>query len=336
MKSYVSRCSHVRKELPSVSQLFRTSCQGSSVSDSEYPPLLFVMFINDLPHALTEAKVALYADDTAIFYSSNNIENVQSVLSREIESVATWLSDNQLTLNLSKPKTMTFGSRQKIAKNGTLDIDFSGKKLENVKTFKYLGVHMDENLTWEEHVNVVCKKASKRIGLLKRISKFLDFSSKKLLYNSLILPIFDYCDVIWGNCAKCLSDRVQLLQNRAGRVVLGVRGLYRDTHISDLLTSLKWDRLDKRRKFHLDCCMFRSINSGPPSLKNMFKYVNNTHAYSTRSSTASLLSLPRCRLVIGQRSFGYRGAVSFNNLPSSLRDSQSILHFKRSYKTFVQ
>ena len=88
---------------------------------------------------------------------------------------------------------MTFGSRQNLAK-GKLQLAYAGQPIENVSKFKYLGVTVDENLCWNNHIDDISNKISRRLGVLKRVSSLLDINTAKLLFNSLILPIFDYCD----------------------------------------------------------------------------------------------------------------------------------------------
>ena len=296
-------------------------------------PLLFIMYINDLPQCVTNGKVALYADDTAVFYSAKNIHEVQRILEGQLSNVSQWLSENQLTLNLSKTKSMTIGSRQILAK-GKLNLNLRGSSIENVESFKYLGVLLDERLTWDQHVDFLCKKVSKRLGVLRRASEFLDIPSRKLLYYALILPIFDYCDVVWGNCSITLSNRTQVLQNRAGRLILGIRGLYRDTPVEHILDSLGWVKLDARRKFHLDFITFKILQCGPTYLADKFTRVSHIHSHRTRATANSMFYIPRFKSSTGQRSFIFRATMSFNQLPQSVRQAPSKQTFRSLYHSW--
>ena len=102
-------------------------------------PLLFTLYINDLPGVTSKCKVILYADDTALIYSHKSKDAIQDVLSTELCKVKNWLDLNKLTLNAKKTKSMLFGSQQLLAKSGTLDIKICGENVEQVKVFKYLG-----------------------------------------------------------------------------------------------------------------------------------------------------------------------------------------------------
>ena len=128
------------------------------------------------------------------------------------------------------------------------------------------------------------------------------------------------------------SGNLQPLQNRAGRIILGVRGAYRDTPVSNILENLGWVNLESRREYHISLMMFKIINLGPPYLRNRITYVRETHSYSTRNSLNSLLKVPKFRSKTGQRSFIYRGSNAFNRLAPSVRESNSISQFKTNYR----
>ena len=102
--------------------------------------------------------------------------------------------------------------------------------------YKYLGVTVDCNISWAPHVHdKVCKKASSRLGILKRIIPYLSKPTAKLVYNTTIAPIFDYCGVVWDTCSDTTATKVQQLQNRAARQILGVNnGTPSDSALSQL------------------------------------------------------------------------------------------------------
>ena len=94
--------------------------------------------------------------------------------------------------------------------------------IEIVPSFKYLGLHFDQYLSWNFHVDQITKSVTKYIGLFCRIRKYLSQESLKILHNSILLPRIDYCDVVWGNCSKYLRDRIERLQTRSARAILRV------------------------------------------------------------------------------------------------------------------
>ena len=166
-------------------------------------------------------KLVLYADDTAIFVSGKNIEDIQGKLNSDLERISAWLYANKLTLNAKKTKTMLFGTNQRLARLDTeLSVTAGDIELEQVPCFKYLGLHFDPVLNWKQHTEFTSKKISQRIGVLKRTRNCLTTDTANLLYKSLILPIISYGDTVWSKGVKANLVRLQRLQNRAGRVVL--------------------------------------------------------------------------------------------------------------------
>ena len=129
-------------------------------------PLLFIIYINDLSTYLSETKTSLYADDTAIYCSSVSAVEVVLSLRMDLSMVTEWLRANKLTLNTSKTKYMFIGSKPLVSKIADQNISMGGASLERVQVFKYLGLWLDENLTFDFHVNKVYNKACQRLGAI--------------------------------------------------------------------------------------------------------------------------------------------------------------------------
>ena len=152
----------------------------------------------------------MYADDTHLTYADNDICSLEASLNQDLLNINNWLLANKLTLNMTKTEFMLIGSRQKLNSLSVLpDLEINGTQFNRVDFTKSLGVLIDENLTWSNHINAISKKNSSGIGSIKRISRC----------HGLVQSHFDYCSVVWGNCAKTLSDKLQRLQNRAVRVL---------------------------------------------------------------------------------------------------------------------
>ena len=163
--------------------------------------LLFLIYINDLPNCLLSSQPRMYADDTHLTFSSNDIIAIDEILNRNLESVNNWLISNKLTLNATKTEFMSIGSRQRL---NTLPrpphLTIGGVPVNQVSTAKSLGVYVDENLSWGSHIEKLIKKVASGVGALKRIRSFVPFETMKLFFNVLVRPHFDYCSVVWGDC----------------------------------------------------------------------------------------------------------------------------------------
>ena len=120
-------------------------------------------------------------------------------------------------------------------------VTFKNKPLKRYRSFKCLGVELDEHLSWEVHINAICKKVGAGIGVLKRTKPFVPNETLHIIYKALILPYFDYCSPLWDNCGIVLKEKLQRFQNRAARVLTGVSY---DTNSSELLERLNWKNLE--------------------------------------------------------------------------------------------
>jgi len=200
-------------------------------------PLLFTIYINNLPKVTQNSKVVLYADDTVLFVASKDIKEVENSLSKDLIAVNKWLYKNKLTLNVKKTKCMVFGSSTKLNKTEKLNITCGNSILEQVSLFKYLGLWFDPNLTWAAHIDKICSKVSQRIGILYRTRSYINPGIANKIYKALILPVMYYGDIIWSTGVMSNIARVKRLQNRAGRIILRCN---RRTHKTDIHKSLNW------------------------------------------------------------------------------------------------
>ena len=164
-------------------------------------PLLFILFVNDFPSVVNSSEVDLYADDTTICAAGKTVSAIKNVLNSDLVKVQAWLNINRLILNTDKTVCMLVTTKQKSAKiNKNLNININGTQIEQVSCAKLLGVWLDEHLCWDKCINTISKKLSQKLGILKRVKKFLPSNSLMLIYNSLVLPHFDYGSVVWGGC----------------------------------------------------------------------------------------------------------------------------------------
>ena len=162
-------------------------------------PLLFLIYANDSPLSPIHCEISLYADDTVIYYSSGNAHDIENRINSDLERLCKWFDNNLLTLNISKCKFIIYGSSCKLIKFKNVSISVNDIPLSKTNSFKYLGVTIQQNLTWSEHIDNIGKKVNQRLGLIRRIKHLLPFQARLTLYNSLVLPLFDYNDIIWGD-----------------------------------------------------------------------------------------------------------------------------------------
>ena len=288
-------------------------------------PLLFLVFVNDLPTCLQHCELVMYADDTVIYYSGS-LKNVEHCINSDLSRLAVWFSDNRLTLNIPKSKFMVFGTAQSANFKSAQAIcaQLNGTALERTKNFKYLGVIVNENMSWADQVDLISKKINQRIGVIRRVSKIVPLDSRVTLYNSLVAPLFDYGDIIWGDKNnETLMKDLQLLQNKAAKTVLDRPP---SSSASDALRSLNMKPLSERRKLHrLITVYIKCLNNGI-DFDFDFKLNSSYHNYNTRSKNN--LHLKNTRTNFGQQRFVYQAANEWNNLEINIRKSSSLVQFK--------
>jgi len=295
-------------------------------------PLLFTIFINDLPLVVSNrTKINLYADDTAIFYASKDIQEINAYLNIDLAGIDLWMERNNLTLNAKKTQAILFCSIHKVKKTNDLELYLKESRLENVNQCKYLGLIFDQTLKWDAHINQICRNVSKYIGLFYRIREWLSADHLNTIYKALVLPRLSYCDVVWGNCNLALQDKMERLQNRAGRAILKVPVRTSSSLVRD---KLGWIELADRRHNNLCITVFKCLaDLVPKSLKNTFSLVRDSHDYKTRGSSHGNISLDSFDPKSGafKRSFLFRGAVAWNSLSTALKSPlpPSVAVFKR-------
>ena len=164
--------------------------------------LLFILYANDLPDNLSTVTCIMYADDITLFYSAKSLQTVEPCLQKCINETITWLKSNKLAVNPSKSNSMLIGTRQRIKKY-TLNISINDCTVKFTNTFNLLGVIIDNNLSWKDHIIHISKKLSSKIGLIKRLYHILprsDFSESIRAFVSVKFRLLHYC---LGSCCHC-------------------------------------------------------------------------------------------------------------------------------------
>ena len=167
-------------------------------------PLLFIVYINDLPFCLEGCQVTMYADDTSISFAAKSVNDLNMTLNRELDSLRKWLQGNKLSLNVLKTQAMVIGSRPNLKKISTMLVEppsfsIGGSDVELVGNVKYLGVQIDRHLAWDEHVHFLRSKVSRASGFLNYAKKLLPQDTLCKMYRGIVEPHLRYCCSVWGH-----------------------------------------------------------------------------------------------------------------------------------------
>ena len=291
-------------------------------------PLLFLIFINDLPLILHSSSANMYADDTSIFTSGKTTTEVETKLSEDLNSVYGWCNDNKLFLNMGKTKSMLITSSQKLSKleSPDLKIKVDNTSIDSVTKHKMLGIMLDQQMNWSDQVVDLCKKVNMKLALLRRIKPYLDEKTRVLFYNAYILPHFDYCCTVWGGCSQDLIVKLLKLQKHAARIVTD-SDYYTSSDL--LFTKLKWLSIGERLFLKKAIMMYKSLNNMVPDyIIDKFEDVKTKCSYSLRSTKAGKLYLPKPRTDFKKNTISYSGPVVWNSLPSQVKGAESLSSFK--------
>ena len=206
---YVTVKEHVSGSLPSSYGVPQGSVLG---------PLLFLRYLNDLPSVSKVLKFNLFADDTSIYYESDNLINLQKVVNRELRKVRKWLEENRLSLNLSKTNYVIFHTPSRRI-DEFIRIKLGSKILTCVDYIKYLGVLVDSTLNWNPHIAELSKKLARTTGVFFKIRHYVSNETLKLLYCSLFYSFISYAIDVWSLAHPTILDCLYKLPKQVIRAI---------------------------------------------------------------------------------------------------------------------
>ena len=289
-------------------------------------PLLFLIYVNDLFNASDILNPIMFADDTNLFYSHKNIQTLYKTVNSELKKLTDWFSANKLSLNAKKTKSIIFHPAQKRNRIPALpSLIIEGNAVSRVADTKFLGVILDENLTWRKHINSVNLKVSKSIGILYKARLVLNRPCLIHLYYSFIHSYLNYANIAWGSTNKSKLESLYRHQKHASRIIN-----FKDkfTHSKPLLQSMKVLNIFQLNLFQTLCFMFKTKHNDTPEIfANILNVIQNK--YTTRSS--GRYYPPFKRTTSSQFSISYRGPYIWNSIS---KIEKSITDNIYSYSTF--
>ena len=240
-------------------------------------PLLFILYINDFKRSSNMLSFILFADDSNIFLSHRDPRILVNTMNSELKSVHSWIQANKLSLNLTKTNYMLFSNSIQTLPG---DININGVNIESVQSTKFLGIFIDNKLSWKTHVDKICRVISRNIGVINKLKRYFPHRVLLTLHSTLILPYLNYGILSWGNSQITQSNRILLLQKRALRIIENVH--FR-SHTDPLFLKNKILKIHDLYLLNLGAFMFQLFNNEvPPSVTLFFTRSNEIHQYPTR------------------------------------------------------
>ena len=275
-------------------------------------PLLFNVFVNDMFYFIKKCMLYNYADDNSLSAWRKTLDAVIADLTSDCKIAIQWYSDNGMKANPDKFQFMTLSANR--TDDICIDVDET-VRIKSERVVKVLGILIDENLKFSEHVSSSCKKAARQLNALARIAKYLDFNSRKLIYNSFIKSNFTYCPIVWHFCGKENNNKLEKIQERALRI------LYDDkcSSYTQLLDRAGTTTLLISRLKCMALEVFKCISkSNTVSLNNIFQLKDTE--YSLRDAVKLIQPRRNC-VKHGLRSFSYVGSKLWNDMPRHFKDA---------------
>ena len=201
-------------------------------------PLLFLIYINDIINDL-QCNVNLFADDTSIQKCLDSHDDFK-VINDDLLKLSIYGTQWLITFNALKTEYIIVSKRKTRAMHP--DLLLNDTKLTEVNNHKHLGLTISNNMSWSSHINEILAKAEKRLSMMRRSKHILPRSCLDKLYKSMILPLLDYCDVIYDSCTMYESEQLDKLQRKASLLCTGA---FRITSNEKLLKELGWPKLKK-------------------------------------------------------------------------------------------
>jgi hypothetical protein len=275
--------------------------QGSKLAS-----LLFILFINDLPLHLNNARVTVYADDTVILVQAKELNVALEIANRNLEIIKDWLQFNSMMMNVDKCNAMIFNAV--VTDNDKLLFD--GSEIKQVRAVKYLGVYLDDQLNLSCHFEFLIGKLNQKIALLRRLSPKLDDCSRRMFFNSLIMPHIDYCSSYLLLMDEAKFKRIQKVINKAMRVVMRCDNL---VGADELCASLGVLKVRERVELNSLKLFNKLLLRGEPS-RLFTRCVRNCDVRQRSLRNDSKYRLPLWKSNVSRRSFFYHTVDVFNRI----------------------
>lgn len=297
-------------------------------------PLLFSLYVADLPKAIQHCKVQLFADDVQLYLSfpPHEARVAEERINSDLKNINEWLRINSLVINPSKCQNILFGSGKNRCLTPALNIHIDGVRIPSQHFVKNLGVIMDSELSFSRNISQICQKAYFSLRQLLPFKYVLDSQTKLLLCESLVLSLLNYGDIIYGPCISYADNRrLQKMQNLCLRFITYIPPF---SHVTPYLRNLKCLNMRERRLVHYVCFLNSILKSQIPGyLYDKMSKRSSAHDLNLRHVN-STLNIPKHSTSLFRCSFSYLSTYIYNSYLSKLPNSSN-LTLKRALKNGI-
>ena len=293
-------------------------------------PLIFLIFVNDLHLHLNDSECIQFADDTTLVFVHRNLKYLQFCIQQEIFLVQDWFNANKLTLNIDKSSYLLYHKKSQRTEN--FKIELNGVQIPRVRSAKFLGTWIDDQLSWETHITKLINKLKCGLGMLCRSKNFLSTMAKRMLYYSQIHSNLSYCLGIWGTMSRrAYLDKLAKIQKKAIKQIAPMKKV-NSTMLDYKILSI--DSMITLEQCKLGYKLCHNLLPGKMSNDMMTDHQNKStmkvHNYNTRNK-----STPNLPTVTGSKyrsSFLFQSISNYISLDLHIRNSPTINSFVRHCK----
>ena len=290
------------------------------IQGSVLGPILFLLYVNDLPDKI-KCKVRMYADDVVFYTSIKPTEDFDYALQVDLDELSRWCQAWKMSINVSKCAIMRISKSKSTAKPRYFLNDLN---IPVVQNFKYLGVHLSNTCTWQQHVRYVACKGNQMLRFIKRNFKGCPQYVKETVYTSLVRPLLEYASCVWDPSGEGLKHEIERVQRRAARFVLD--DYARTSSVDAMLSKIGWDTLEIRRKVSRLCFLFKLYHG---DCKLDCNDIILEPCYKGRSDHRKKIRRIQSRLLPYHTSFFPRTIREWNMLPADMLEAVSAQGFRK-------
>ena len=271
-------------------------------------PLLFIIYINDLPNLLS-CKIKLFADDCLLYRIIRSPEDHQALQS-DLAKIDDWCTVWQMSLNYDKCEVMHISTSRN---PDTFPYVLGPAVLNSTDTYKYLGVNIHKNMKWFHHIDQMISKCKRTLYVTRKVLHRSPTNVKTMAYFTLIRPILEYACAVWDPKDIGLISSIEMVQRKAARFCTNRYGT--TDSVTEMLNKLEWDSLEQRRKANR-LSLFSRVYNGASGLEDL-TVSTRPSSYISRNDHQHKVAEIRCSKNVGQSSFLPRSIKEWNGLPES-------------------
>ena len=294
-------------------------------------PLLFLIFINDIPRA-SDLGTWLFADDTALLASAESLSLLESQMNHEVDKVQNWLLANKLSVHYVDKTQYILVQKNPYYRvdDDLFELKMGNNIIARTKTYRYLGMIVDEKFSWSEHINEVCKKLSQVAGVIFKMRYLLSKKALMLVYHSLVGSKLRYGLICWGTAKKFLLDKVNTAHNK---IITYMTFSKRCSEMWPLFCRLKVLPLPIMIKIEHGKTMYKYRNNLLPAVFETY-FQKPSHLYKTRFVKKNNLAKVLTQSKIEESLLRYIGPNAWLDIPLHIKDSPSLKVFIKSYSNY--